>query len=91
MLVRAWNGSAWVDVGRSAGPVVPNKQWMSVTVDSTAEKTTVSINGKTLGSTAARLADVDMFTGFRAETGLNPEDVGNMEHSYDDIEIRPLG
>jgi hypothetical protein len=91
MVVKAWDGKAWVEVGRTGSPVVPNKQWMSVTVDSTAEQTTVSINGKQLGSTKVRLAEVDTFTGFRAETGLNPEDVGNMEHSYDDIEIRPLG
>jgi len=60
---------------------------MSVALDSTAGRT--AINGSSAGATAARLADVDSFTELRFETGLAPEDVGNMEHSYDDIELRP--
>ncbi|HEY9412926.1 MAG TPA: exo-alpha-sialidase [Jiangellaceae bacterium] len=88
MKVRAWNGSAWVDVG-TAGPFVPNQKWMGITVDSTAAETTISMNGTTMGTTTARLAEVAEFTGFRAETGLDPVDVGNMEHSYDDVVITP--
>ncbi|TDC48940.1 hypothetical protein E1212_19625 [Jiangella ureilytica] len=89
MKVRAWDGDSWVDVG-SVGPVPANRTWMSVTIDSTGSETTVSLNGTVMGTTSLALADVEEFTGFRAETGLLPEDVGNMEHSYDDVLIRPL-
>ena len=89
MLVRAWDGSAWVDVG-GVGPVPPNKQWMTVTVDSTADHTAVSVNGTVAGTTDVRLATARRFDGFRAETGLVPADVGNMEHGYDDIAITPI-
>ncbi|WP_162606681.1 exo-alpha-sialidase [Jiangella asiatica] len=89
MKVRAWNGTSWVDVG-SAGPVPPNKTWMAITIDSTATETTVSLNGTPMGTTTVTLADVEPFTGFRAETGLVPADVGNMEHAYDDVVIEPL-
>ena len=89
MQVRAWNGSSWVPVG-AAGPAIPNKGWMSLTIDSTPTETTVSLNGTKLGSTTSLLAEVDQFTGFRAETGLDPVDVGNMEHAYDDVVIHPL-
>lgn len=86
--VRAWNGTDWVDIG-TAGPFVPNKVWMTITVDSTAEETTVSMNGTVMGTTDLALAEVSEFTGFRAETGLDPADVGNMEHAYDDVVITP--
>lgn len=89
MKVRAWDGDSWVDVG-SVGPVPANKTWMTVTIDSTASETTVSLNGTVMGTTSLKLEDVEEFTGFRAETGLLPEDVGNMEHSYDDVLITPL-
>lgn len=90
LTVKAWTGSAWVEVGRTGSPVIPNKQWMAVSLDATAEGTKIAINGTVLGTATQRLADVDTFTGLRVETGLNPEDVGNMEHSYDDIMITPL-
>jgi len=89
MLVRVWNGAAWVDVG-GVGPVPPNKQWMTVTIDSTADTTTVSVNGTIAGTTDVKLAKARRFDGFRAETGLLPADVGNMEHGYDDIAITPI-
>jgi len=89
MTVRSWNGTAWVDMG-TVGAFVPNKQWMSVTIDSTVDKTTVSVNGSPPVSTSNVLAKVNRFTGFRASTGLDPADVGNMEHSYDDVAITPL-
>jgi hypothetical protein len=89
MLVRAWNGSAWVVVG-GVGPVPPNRQWMTVTIDSTADNTTVSVNGTVAGTTDLTLAKARRFDGFRAETGLDPADVGNMEHGYDDIAITPI-
>jgi hypothetical protein len=89
MLVRVWDGSAWHDVG-GVGPVPPNKQWMTVSIDSTADRTTVSVNGQVAGSTDIRLAKSRRFDGFRAETGLQPADVGNMEHGYDDIAITPV-
>ncbi|RIQ36993.1 exo-alpha-sialidase [Jiangella rhizosphaerae] len=89
MKVRAWDGDSWVDVG-SAGPVPANKTWMTVTIDSTGSSTTVSLNGTVMGTTTLALEEVEEFTGFRAETGLLPEDVGNMEHSYDDVLITPL-
>ncbi len=89
MKVRAWNGTSWVEVG-TAGPFIPNKQWMSITIESTTTETTVSLNGTIMGSTSERLAEVDRFIGFRAETGLDPVDVGNMEHAYDDVQIVPL-
>lgn len=90
MVVRVWDGSAWTQVG-GLGPVPPNRTaWMSFQIDSTASETTVSMNGTVLGRTTATLAQATTFTGFSAETGLRGQDVGNMEHSYDDIEIRPL-
>jgi len=89
MLVRAWDGAAWVNVG-GVGPVPPNRQWMTVTIDSTADKTTVSVNGTVAGTTDLALAKAQRFDGFRAETGLVPADVGNMEHGYDDIAITPI-
>ncbi|SDU70836.1 exo-alpha-sialidase [Jiangella alkaliphila] len=89
MKLRAWDGDSWVDVG-SAGPVPANRTWMTVTIDSTGAETTVSLNGTVMGTTSLALADVEEFTGFRAETGLAPEDVGNMEHAYDDVLITPL-
>lgn len=89
MQVRVWDGSTWVVVG-GVGPVPPNRQWMTVTIDSTQDKTTVSVNGTVAGSTTERLAKARRFDGFRAETGLDPADVGNMEHGYDDIAITPV-
>ena len=89
MLVRAWDGENWQNVG-GVGPVPPNKQWMTVTIDSTASETTVSVNGQVAGTTDLALAKARRFDGFRAETGLVPADVGNMEHGYDDIAITPI-
>jgi hypothetical protein len=89
MQVRAWNGSAWAAVG-GVGPFIPNKQWMTITIESTAKSTTVLVNGKVAGTTTAALAKVHKFDGFRAETGLIPEDVGNMEHGYDDVAVTSL-
>jgi hypothetical protein len=89
MLVRAWDGEKWQNVG-GVGPVPPNKQWMTVTIDSTASETTVSVNGTVAGTTDLALAKARRFDGFRAETGLLPADVGNMEHGYDDIAITPI-
>lgn len=89
MLVRAWDGANWQNVG-GVGPVPPNKQWMTVTIDSTAGETTVSVNGQVAGTTDLALAKARRFDGFRAETGLLPADVGNMEHGYDDIAITPI-
>ncbi len=89
MLVRAWDGENWQNVG-GVGPVPPNKQWMTVTIDSTASETTVSVNGQVAGTTDLALAKARRFDGFRAETGLVPADVGNMEHGYDDIAITPV-
>ncbi len=89
MKLRAWDGDSWVDAG-SAGPVPANRTWMTVTIDSTGAETTVSLNGTVMGTTSLAQAEVQEFTGFRAETGLLPEDVGNMEHAYDDVLITPL-
>lgn len=89
MKARVWNGTAWSDIG-GVGPVPANKVWMSVTIDSTKSETTIYLNGTKVGSTSVRLGAVEKFTGFKAETGLVPADVGNMEHGYDDVAITPL-
>ncbi len=89
MQVRAWDGENWQVVG-GVGPVPPNKQWMTVTIDSTAEATTVSVNGTVAGATELAVATARRFDGFRAETGLVPADVGNLEHGYDDVAITPI-
>ncbi len=89
MLARVWDGSAWQDIG-GVGPVPPNREWMTVAIDSTADSLTVYVNGTKAGTTTVRLAKARRFDGFRAETGLLPADVGNMEHGYDDIAITPI-
>jgi hypothetical protein len=89
MIVRVWDGTSWTQVG-ALGPTIANKVWMNIAIDSTKTETTFSLNGTRLGSTAVRLAEVEKFTGFKAETGLVPADVGNMEHAYDDVSITPL-
>ncbi|MBM7783701.1 exo-alpha-sialidase [Tenggerimyces flavus] len=89
MMVRVWNGTTWTQFG-AVGPAIANKLWMNVEIQSTKGETTVSLNGTPMGTTTTRLADVQKFTGFKAETGLVPADVGNMEHAYDDVSITPL-
>lgn len=89
MMVRAWDGTTWTQIG-AVGPAIANKLWMNVEIQSTKGETTVSLNGTSMGSTTTKLAEVEKFTGFKAETGLVPADVGNMEHAYDDVSITPL-
>lgn len=86
--LRAWDGAAWQTIG--SAPIVANKLWMDIAIDSTDEGTTVSVNGATAGSTSTPLAEVEEFTGLRAETGTDPLDTGNMEHAYDDVVVTPL-
>ncbi|SDR86791.1 exo-alpha-sialidase [Microlunatus soli] len=88
MKLRYWDGDAWQDAG-SVGPFIPNKVWMGVTIDSDADGATVRLNGEKLATVTHRLNDVSTFTGLRAQTGMDPVDVGNMEHSYDDVVIAP--
>jgi hypothetical protein len=88
MVVRVWDGGKWVEVG-GVSPYIPNYKWISIAIDTTGDRATVTVNGQAL-STTTRLAEVTSFTGFKAETGLVPADVGNMEHSYDDVVIAPL-
>jgi hypothetical protein len=89
MIARVWNGTAWTPIG-SVGPAIANKVWMRVAIDSTKSETTISLNGTPMGTTTVKLAEVEKFTGFKAETGLVPADVGNMEHAYDDVAVRVL-
>jgi hypothetical protein len=88
MLLRVWDGGKWVEVG-GVSPVIPNYKWISIAIDTTVDRATITVNGQEM-STTTRLAEVTSFTGFKAETGLVPADVGNMEHSYDDVVIAPL-
>lgn len=83
-VVRQWDGAAWQDIG-FAGPFVPNKGWMNITLASDGQGTTISKDGTVMGTSSKRLAPITQFTGLRVMTGEKPEDVGNMEHSYDDI------
>ncbi|NNG36791.1 exo-alpha-sialidase [Nakamurella aerolata] len=83
-VVKQWDGAAWQVIGE-AGPFVPNKGWMTITLNSTGQGTTITKDGTTMGTSSKRLAQVTQFTGLRVFTGEKPEDVGNMEHSYDDI------
>lgn len=83
-VVKQWDGSAWQVVGY-AGPFVTNRSWMGITLKSDANGTTISKDGVTMGTSSKRQAQVTQFTGLRVLTGERPEDVGNMEHSYDDV------
>jgi hypothetical protein len=83
-VVKQWDGNAWQVIGY-AGPFVPNKSWMNIDLYSDANGTTIAKDGVVMGTSNHRLNAVTEFTGLRVETGQNPQDVGNMEHSYDDI------
>lgn len=88
MVVETWNGSAWEEIGRKS-PAIANRSWMHFTLDVTPVGTTVTLDGAVLGTTKRKLADVSKVTGLNVATGLRPEDVGNMEHSYDDVKFSP--
>lgn len=83
-VVKQWDGSAWREIG-AYSPFVPNLNWMDVALHTTERGTEISVNGTVLGTSSSRLAQAGQYTGLRVMTGERPQDVGNMEHSYDDI------
>lgn len=83
----AWDGTAWKDVGVFP-TFTPNYQWIGVQINANASTAQLKVHGKTL-TTSVRAAEAKTLNGFRPSTGLNVADQ-NMEHSYDNLQIRPL-
>lgn len=84
----SWDGATWQTVG-TFPTFTPNYQWIPVVINANSTQAAVTVHGKTVVTkvTAAKAATLN---GFRPSTGLMISDQ-NMEHSYDNVQISPLG
>jgi len=84
----AWNGTAWQVISTGAIPQPANEVLFPVTIDSTADQATLTVNGVAV-STAVKANPVTSFNGLTFAT--NGDKAVNMEASFDEINVTALG
>jgi hypothetical protein len=84
----AWNGAAWQVISTGAIPQPANEVLVPVTIDTTADQATLTVNGVAV-STAVRANPATSFDGLTFTT--NGDKAVNMEASFDEINVTALG
>ncbi|OYO02314.1 BNR repeat protein [Propionibacteriaceae bacterium ES.041] len=83
--LQAWNGSAWVEVGKLA-EALPTRTYLPLSMDLTADRATVTIGTQTF-TTAARAGAATTMSSLDLSTG-DPAQYGGF-YLIDDVVIRP--
>jgi hypothetical protein len=84
----AWDGSAWKLISTGAIPQPANEVMFPVSIDASADQANLVVNGAPV-TTTVRANPVTSFAGLTFAT--NGDKAVNMEASFDEINVTPLG